>query len=145
MGSEMCIRDRNHFQHSLRIAEQLHNDNPNSAQAARDLSVSLEKLSTWYAGQETQETNDRALELQQQALTLAEELLHNSGGASFYARTAAVSCWLCATRANSCGNDKLANNYTGKCFKILQQMHETQMPLGDLQSLYEHLNNSLNG
>ena len=129
-----------HFQQSLNTRQQLHHDNPNSAQAARDLSVSLEKISAWHAAQNTSsDSSGRALDYQQQAFTLAEQLFQSSPGTLFYARTAAISCWLCAMRADAHGSSDQALAYAGKCLEILERMRAATMPLGELQSLYEHL------
>ena len=43
-------RSLTHFEESLRISQQLYEANPNSAQAARDVSVSLSKLGDFYLG-----------------------------------------------------------------------------------------------
>ena len=85
-----------HYQRSLEVSERLLAANPESAQAARDVLVSLErqaKVEGSRAG-----GAEAALGLQVRSLDLALKLRERNSQSYHYQRTAAVSFWLTGQR-----------------------------------------------
>lgn len=106
------------FQKSLAIDEQLHAANPNSAQAARDLLVSLERVSDALAGGD----NVQALSMQLRALELAMTLQKANRGSAFYGRTAAVTFFRTGRRAVEAGDQQLAARCLDGCHQVLRDL-----------------------
>jgi hypothetical protein len=108
-----------HYQQSLSLRQQLREANPNSAQAARDLKISYERLSEMTAQQA--DGAAAALALQQHALALALQLHQQNPGSWFYQRSAATSFHLTAHRAHAAGNEALLAETLGACYVLLDQ------------------------
>ncbi|HRJ11229.1 MAG TPA: hypothetical protein PLP58_21790, partial [Prosthecobacter sp.] len=109
-----------HYQRSLEVLERLLRANPESAQAARDVMVSLERLAAFEAGRSGGEA--KALELQSRALGIALKLREGNPQSLFCGRTAAVSFFLTFQRAQAAGNEKLARQCLAGCFSVLDPM-----------------------
>jgi hypothetical protein len=79
------------YERSLQICEDLLRDNPGSAQAARDVSVSLEKLADFRLGRGQPGDADAALGLYERSLQICEDLLRDNPGSVQAARDVSVS------------------------------------------------------
>ena len=93
-----------HFQRGLTLGERLLAATPDSAQAARDVMVSLERMSAATAGMSEEGASGRALEHQMAALEIAKRLYAQNAESAFFARTLAVSYFLTYQRAQAAGD-----------------------------------------
>jgi hypothetical protein len=132
-----------HYQRSLQVSESLLAANPNSAQAARDVMVSLERMAKSEAGLAGGAT--KALELQTRALGLALGLRERNPESLFYGRATAVSLFLTAQRAHAAGQEEVAMKCLGECFQLMDEMISAGWHLdagmvelhGQLKRMYE--------
>jgi tetratricopeptide (TPR) repeat protein len=67
-----------HYQRSLTTTERLASSNPDSVQAARDLSLSLAKLADFLAARGQPGDSDQAFGYYQRVLTVREQLMHTN-------------------------------------------------------------------
>ncbi|MBL8392899.1 MAG: hypothetical protein JNN21_13665 [Candidatus Accumulibacter sp.] len=109
-----------HYRRSLEVRERLLVANPESAQAARDVSVSLERLAVCEGGRAGGEA--KALELQTRALDLALKLRASNPQSVFYGRSAAVSFFLTFQRAQAAGQGELAGKHLAGCYGVLDEL-----------------------
>jgi hypothetical protein len=109
-----------HYQRGLEIAERLLAANPDSAQAARDMLVSLERMAALEGGRPGGTT--KALELQMRSLEIALKLRGQNPDSWFYQRTGAVSFLLTTRRAQAAGNEELAAQCLAGCFSVLDPL-----------------------
>ncbi len=79
------------YEDSLQIAERLHQANPNDAQAARDLSVSLNKLGDFFLRRGLEGDADRALKAYEDSLKMLERLHQANPNDAQAARDLSVS------------------------------------------------------
>jgi hypothetical protein len=110
------------FQQSLATVQQLREANPNSAQAARDMLVSLERLADLTAAAAGQEAVERALQLQLQAVQLARQLHEANPASVFFGRTNAVSLFKTFQRALAAGDRELAGQCLAACHALLHEL-----------------------
>jgi hypothetical protein len=128
------------FEESLRIDQELYAANPNSAQAARDVLVSLERMADVSAAQEQEGAAEVALDWQIKALELAFELYKKNPTSVFFGRTAVVTCFKTYQRAEATGNTDLANRSLGGCHAVLHDMMTAGFELDEsMVKLYEQL------
>lgn len=109
-----------HFQRGLDITERLFTANPDSAVAARDVLISLERMAKLSG--EQPDGAEKALELQKRSLEIALKLRNQNPRSWFYQRTAAVSYVQAAQRAHDAGNEELAKQYWASCFSVLDPL-----------------------
>ncbi len=133
-----------HFQRSLEVSERLLLDNPQSAEANRDVLVSLERLAKFEAGREGGEA--RALEFQTRSLGIALQLRESNPQSVFHGRTAAVSFFLTYQRAEAAGQAPLANRYLGGCHAVLHELITAGCELDPpMMNLYQQLHGHFGG
>ena len=116
-----------HLQRSLEISERLLTANPESAQAARDVLVALERLAAIEAAR--QDGEKKALELQMRSLEIALQLRERNPTSLFYQRTAAVAFFLGYQRAQSAKNEDLAAQCLLGCFSVLDPLVQAGVEL----------------
>jgi hypothetical protein len=122
----------------LRIQKRHLAANPDSAEALRDLLVSLERLSLAQAGRAGGE--QAALALQRRSLELALRLQRANAGSYFFARTAAISFLLTCERAKAAGQQELAAQCLAGCFAILDGLVKVGAALDpEMQQLHGQL------
>jgi len=109
-----------HYRRSLEFCERLLVANPESAQAARDVSVGLQRLAKCEGGWAGREA--KALELQTRALGLALKLRERNPQSVFHGRAAAVSFLLTSQRAQAAGQEELAAKYLAGCYGVLDEL-----------------------
>ena len=109
-----------HCRRSLEVRERLLVANPESAQAARDVSVGLQRLAVCEGGWAGREA--KALELQTRALGLALKLRERNPQSVFHGRAAAVSFLLTSQRAQAAGQEDLAAKYLAGCYGVLDEL-----------------------
>ena len=95
-----------HFTRSLALREKLLADNPGSAQAVRDVSVSLNKLGDFLAQRAQPGDADKALGHFTRSLALREKLLADNPGSAQAVRDVAVSHYKMAGFASRRGDKK---------------------------------------
>ncbi|MBX7169263.1 MAG: tetratricopeptide repeat protein, partial [Pirellulales bacterium] len=111
------------FQQSLEIAEDLQRANPGSAAAARDVSVSLERLGGFYLARGQAGDAEEALRCFQKSLELREQLQRANPGSAAAARDVSVSL-------NKLGDFYLARGQAGdaeealRCFQQSLELRE---------------------
>ena len=110
------------FEESIRIDQQLFTANPNSAEAARDLLVSLERLSDVTFSSDAPAAISRALELQAQAVQIARALHEANPASLFVGRTAVVSAFRMSQKARKAGDAELAGQSMVLCHSILHTL-----------------------
>jgi tetratricopeptide (TPR) repeat protein len=110
------------YQRSLEVCERLLEQNPQSAEAARDVSVSLEKVGDFLSRRGQAGDGEKALELQQRAVEIGMALFTSNRQSVFYGRTLAVSLFLAFQRAQGVGQEKKAIEYLSQCFAVLDDL-----------------------
>ncbi|MCO6456013.1 MAG: tetratricopeptide repeat protein, partial [Pirellulaceae bacterium] len=108
-----------HYQRSLEVSEQLLRDNPQSAQAQRDVLVSLERLAMAVAAET--DGHERALELQLRSLEIALHLREANPSSWFFQRTAAVSFMLTSNRAQATGDQQLTSSWPLNAWPVVSR------------------------
>ncbi|MEY2881494.1 MAG: regulatory protein afsR [Verrucomicrobiota bacterium] len=111
-----------YYERNLKISEALLAANPQSAQAARDLAISLERMSAVRAKQAGPAAAPAALALQRRSLELSLGLFHSNRGSVFYGRTAAVSFSLTYQRAQAAGDEAAAREALAGCHAVLKEL-----------------------
>ncbi|MCA9031867.1 MAG: hypothetical protein KDA66_13720, partial [Planctomycetaceae bacterium] len=105
-----------YYTRSLEVRERLLAASPDSAQAARDVSVSLTKLAAVATDPE------QALQYALRDLEIALNLKERNPQSLYYQRDAAVSFGRTARYANAAGNQELAGQCLAGCFSILDPL-----------------------
>jgi tetratricopeptide (TPR) repeat protein len=135
-----------HYQRSLEVRERLLEANKDSAQAARDVMVSLERMARAKSEQPGAEAARQALEFQRRALGIAVKLREGNPQSAFYGRTAALSFHLTAKRAQAAGDQELANRCLAGCHKVLHELVTAGCQLdAPMMQLYQQLNEAAGG
>ena len=135
-----------HYQRSLEVREQLRAANPNSAEAARDLMVSLERMAQMTSQREDAEGKQEALQFQLRALEIAVKLREANRQSVFFGRTAAVSFYLAAQHAHAAGEQELAGQCLGGCHQVLHELITAGCTLdAPMVQLYQNLNKMAGG
>ncbi len=109
-----------YFQRDLEISERLLAANPDSAQAAYDVLVSLERLAKDEGNRA--ELAKQALALQTRALDLARSLHARNPDSAYYGRTLVVSLYLAAEYAKAVGDGALARQHRADCLATLDAL-----------------------
>ena len=91
-----------------------------AAQAARDVSVALERLAKTEA--QRPDGAARALALQLRSLEIALQLRERNPASWFYQRTAAMAYFLSSQRAQAADNQELATQCLGGCYAVLDPL-----------------------
>jgi hypothetical protein len=129
-----------HYQRHLQISEKLLRDNPDSAQAARDVMISLERMANITGKREDAEAAQRALEFQKRALEIAIRLRDGNPQSVFHGRTVAVSFILTFRCAQAAGKQELAKNCLASCHSVLHQLITSGCQLDrPMMQLYQQL------
>ena len=135
-----AVKALGYFERSLKVREELLAANPSSAQAARDVSVSLERLAGMKAKEPGSEAARQALEWQQRALGSVRALFESNRNSVFFGRTVAVSFYLTAERAQAAGDEELAAQSRRGCHAVLKELIEGGAQLdAPMVGLYERL------
>ena len=111
---------RGHYEHILEVSERLLASNPESAQAAWDVMVSLERMAAIRGSQAGGEVE--ALGLQRRALGIALGLRESNGPLGHYGLTAAVSYFLASERALAVGETEVVEECLSGCYRILDEL-----------------------
>ena len=109
-----------HYERSLELRERLARANPESAQAAWDVMISLERMAAIRGAQAGGEVE--ALEWQRRALGIALELKERNGPLGQYGLAAAVSYFLASERALAAGEAEFAEECLSGCYRILDEL-----------------------
>jgi hypothetical protein len=127
-----------YLERSLEIAEGLHAANPESAEAARDLMVSLERMAGAIGGRVG--GAEKALKHQLRAVELARRLHQSNPKSAYFADTLVRAFYFAAQRANSAGQQQLVGKCLGGCHQVLHQMVAAGMQVEpDMMQLYRRL------
>jgi len=110
------------FEESLDIRKQLAEANPNSAQALRDLSVSLERMSDVIGQQEKENSSRDALALQIEALQISLTLHESNPSSLFFGKTAAIDAIRTFQKAQTAGSTDVAGQCLSVCYSVLQTL-----------------------
>jgi tetratricopeptide (TPR) repeat protein len=110
------------FEESLDIRKQIAEANPNSAQALRDLSVSLERMSDVIGQQEKENSSRDALALQIEALQISLTLYESNPSSLFLGKTAAITAIRAFQKAQTAGSSDLAGQCLSVCYSVLQTL-----------------------
>jgi tetratricopeptide (TPR) repeat protein len=110
------------FEESLDIRKQLAEANPNSAQALRDLSVSLERMSDVIGQQEKENSSRDALALQIEALQISLTLHESNPSSLFLGKTAAITAIRAFQKAQTAGSTDVAGQCLSVCYSVLQTL-----------------------
>jgi tetratricopeptide (TPR) repeat protein len=114
-----------HYQRSLEVSERLLAANPDSAQAARDVSVSLERLADFLASRGQPGDADLALGHYQRSLEVRERLLAANPDSAQAARDVSVSLErladFLASRGQP-GDADLALGHYQRCHEVLERL-----------------------
>jgi tetratricopeptide (TPR) repeat protein len=132
------------FEESLQIRKQLFEANPNSAQAARDLLVSQERLSDLAGSSDAADAASRALELQSQALQLALALHQANPASASVGQDAADSAIRTARKAHAAGQEEIASQSLGVCYSVLHTLVQNGCELNQtMTNLFQQLQRTL--
>ena len=110
-----------HFTRSLEVREKLLADNPGSAQAVRDVSVSLNKLGDFLARRAQPGDADKALGHFTRCNELFEKLLADNPGSAQAVRDVCVSLeklGIALSKRNQPGDSSKVANYFDRCVQI---------------------------
>ena len=128
------------FEESLDIRKQIAEANPNSAQALRDLLVSLERMSDVLGSMESEEAKRNSLALQTQALEIALNLHQSNPGNLYLGRTAAITAIRAYEKSRLVGEDNLGGQCLGVCYTVLQTLVDNGCQLDEwMEQTYHKL------
>jgi hypothetical protein len=128
------------------VSEQLLQANPQSAQAARDVSVSLERLAGAVGASSAPGAPRNALALQERALEIARRLRDRNPRSVFYGRTAAVSAYLASKCARTAGEQRVADQHLRECHGFLRELVDARAQLdAPMVQLYNELERIFGG
>ena len=129
-----------HYQRSLEVRERLLAANKDSAQAARDVSVSLDRLADFLAGRGLPGDAEKALGHYQRSLEVRERLLAANPDSAQAARDVATSHWKLHVFHRSHDAPDRAKAHREKCFAILDSFARAGRPMdAQMRNLYEKL------
>ena len=133
-----------HYERSLEVRERLARANPESAQAAWDVMISLERMAALMGEQAGGE--EQALELQRRALGIALELKERNGPLGQYGLAAAVSYFLASERALAAGEAEVAEECLSGCYHILDELIRAGSDIGpEMLALHARLKTIFGG
>ena len=129
-----------YYQRGLDVRERLLAANPESAQAARDVSISLEKMADFLAKRGLAGDADKALSYYQRGLDVRERLLAANPESGLAARDVMVSHFKLFRLHSTAGNQTKAMESLAKCFSILDSFAHDGRPMDpQMLRLYEQL------
>lgn len=132
------------FEEALRIRQQIYEANPNCAQAARDLLISLERFSDITGSSEAPDSASRALELQSKALQLAMALHQANPASASDGQDAADSAIRISQKAHAAGQEELAGQCLTVCYSVLHTLVQNGCELKqNMANLYQQLQQTL--
>ena len=109
-----------HYQRSLGLRERLMEVNSQSAEASRDVIVSLERIAV--SESRRPDGAAKALEPQVRALEIAMQLRNSNPQSVFFGTTAVWSLFLAFQRAHATGQEELAGQFHARCFQLLDEL-----------------------
>ncbi len=109
-----------YYERSLKIREELYKSNPDFAQAARDVSVSLSKLGDFLRVRGQSGDTDQALEYYERSLKIAEELYESNSNSSEAARDVVVSLLNLSNAHTESEQHMEAEEYRRKCYEHIK-------------------------
>ncbi|MDZ7270889.1 MAG: tetratricopeptide repeat protein, partial [candidate division KSB1 bacterium] len=112
---------RTYYEQALAIAQELRSRAPDSADYARDLSISYERLGDLWR---TLGNPDQARTYYEKALAIAEELRSRAPDSADYARDLVISYAKLAFLHEQLGDTKQARSLWEKCHRQLQAMKQ---------------------
>ena len=110
-----------YFTRDLALSEKLLADNPGSAQAVRDVSVSLNKLGDFLAQRAQPGDADKALGHYTRSLELAKKLLADNPGSAQAVRDVVVSHYKMAAYCLKQGDQAGEEKHSRKCYDLLHE------------------------
>ena len=113
------------YQRSLQVSEQLWKDNPGSAQAARDVSVSLNKLADFLAKRGQPGDAEKALGFYQRCHEVLEQLLADNPSSAQAARDVQVSLERMAAMEAQHGDTAKGLEFQMRALQIALQLRES--------------------
>ena len=129
-----------HFQRCLEVRERLLQANPESAQAARDVSVSLERLADLLASRDQPGDAKQAFNYYERSLAIRERLLEANPESAQAARDVLVSHFKFYDFHRQRGDEQTATASLAKCFAILEDFAEKGRPMdAQMRMLYSQL------
>jgi len=129
-----------YYQADLATAEELYRRNPDSAQAARDLSVSQNKLGDFHLQRGGRGDADTALGYYQAALATREALYHRNPDSALAARDVCVSLFNLGRVAHERGDEAGERSYAQRLHAVLSRIVRDGLALdASMQGLYEQL------
>ncbi|MCP5539463.1 MAG: TIR domain-containing protein [Akkermansiaceae bacterium] len=117
------------FQQCHETLQRLYEQNPNSAQAARDLSVSLNKLGDFFLARGQAGDAEAALEQFQQSLDIAQRLYEQNPNSAQAARDLSVSHFKFFHLYREQEKQTEAVTHLAHCFAILDGFHRAGRPM----------------
>ncbi|GAB4181449.1 MAG: TIR domain-containing protein [Wenzhouxiangellaceae bacterium] len=141
--AELALR---YFEQDLALAEKLHQQNPDSAQAARDLSVSYERLGDFHRSRGQSSNIEAALDYFQRALEIRRLIHQQNPDSAQAARDLSVSYNQLGdfhlSRGQS-GHAEIALRYFAQDLALAEKLHqqnpESTLAARDLSVSYERL------
>ncbi|MBK9140380.1 MAG: SEL1-like repeat protein [Verrucomicrobia bacterium] len=135
-----------HYQRSLEVSERLLVANPESAQAARDVSVSLNKLGDFLARRGLPGDAETALGHYQRSLEVRERLLVANPESASVVRDVVVSHFKLAQFGLQGGNQALAMRHFGECHRLLHARIAVGVTFDPpIMNLYQQLHAAFGG
>jgi len=135
-----------HYQRSLEVREQLLRDNPSSAQAARDVSVSLNKLADFLADRGQPGDAAQALAHYQRCQEVLEQLLRDNPGSAATIRDVVVSHYKLVGFGMQTGDQQLATRHRLACRAVLHEAVTAGMTFdAPIMELYRQLSQTGGG
>jgi tetratricopeptide (TPR) repeat protein len=129
-----------HYQRSLEVSERLLAANTNSAQAARDVSVNLNKLGAFLAARGQPGDAEKALGHYQRSLEVRERLLAANTNSAQAARDVMVSHYKLHLFYRRQADEQKAAQSLKACFNILDSFVRAGRPMdAQMRRLYDQL------
>ena len=131
-----------HYQRSLEVSERLLADNPQSAQAARDVLVSLERMANC---ESMALQHARALAFQERVLEISRQLYSANPGNWAVGRTIIISLIRTSQFAGNANDSSVQVERLAECYAVLRQFHEGGTRLDpQMIGLYQQLHGIFN-
>ncbi|MBI5383621.1 MAG: toll/interleukin-1 receptor domain-containing protein [Verrucomicrobia bacterium] len=135
-----------YFERDLEISERLLLANPESAQAARDVSVSLEKLADFLARRGLPGDAEKALAYYERDLEISERLLLANPASAAVARDVVVSHYKLAQFGMQTEDEALTQRHNTECHRILHGLISQGVTFDPpVMGLYQQLHGRFGG
>lgn len=133
-----------HYRRSLEVGERLLAANPESAEAARDVAVSLDRLGDFLARRGQPGDAEQALSQYQRSLEVSERLRAASPESAQAERDVMVSHFKLHTFCQQHGAPDKSREHLRKCFAMLDDFAGAGRPMdAQMRALYERLKSEL--